>query len=64
MALRCKPDSRGVSDAVSPAKYRPVGPVAREAEYRTNGWQTFDEVAPPHRPNQPEIDRMRTTWPG
>jgi hypothetical protein len=46
------------------AKYRPVDPVARKAEYRTTGWQTFDEAAPPYRPSQAEIDRMRATWPG
>lgn len=44
--------------------YRPVDPVARGAEYRTTGWQTFDEAAPPYRLSQAEIDRLRATWLG
>ena len=45
-------------------QYRPVDPVARGAEYRKGGWSTFDPKAPPYRPNQTEIDRMRANWPG
>jgi hypothetical protein len=44
--------------------YRPIDPVGRREEYRKTGWQTFDQAAPPYRPNQAEIDRMRATWPG
>jgi len=44
--------------------YKPIDAVTRGAEYRDAGWQTFDEKAPPYRPNQSEIDRMRATWPG
>jgi hypothetical protein len=44
--------------------YRPVDPVLRRDEYRRTGWQTFDAAAPPYRPSQAEIDRMRATWPG
>src|SRR5918994_1110024 len=44
--------------------YRPIDPVTRGAEYRQTGWQKFDENAPPYRPSQTEIDRMRATWPG
>ena len=44
--------------------YKPIDPVARGAEYRKTGWQTFDEKAPPYRPSQAEIDRMRANWPG
>jgi hypothetical protein len=46
------------------ATYRPIDPVARRDEYRRTGWQTFDASAPPYRPNQAEIDRMRANWPG
>jgi hypothetical protein len=44
--------------------YKPIDPVVRGAEYRKTGWQTFDEKAPPYRPSQAEIDRMRANWPG
>jgi hypothetical protein len=44
--------------------YRPVDPVTRGAEYRKEGWATFDPNAPPYRPSQAEIDRMRANWPG
>jgi hypothetical protein len=46
------------------AGYKPIDPVTRGAEYRKTGWQTFDDKAPPYRPSQAEIDRMRATWPG
>ena len=42
----------------------PIDPVARGAEYRAAGWKSFDPKAPPYRPNQTEIDRMRANWPG
>jgi hypothetical protein len=45
-------------------QYRPVDPVARGAEYRKGGWNTFDPKAPPYRPSQAEVDRMRSSWPG
>lgn len=45
-------------------QYRPVDPVARGAEYRKGGWTTFDPKAPPYRPSQAEVDRMRSRWPG
>ena len=43
---------------------RPIDPVDRRDEYRKTGWQTFDQKAPPYRPGQAEIDRMRANWPG
>jgi hypothetical protein len=43
--------------------HKPIDPVARGAEYRKTGWQTFDAKAPPYRPSQAEIDRMRANWP-
>ena len=44
--------------------YRPVDPVARREEYRKEGWTSFDPKAPPYRPNQAEVERMRASWPG
>lgn len=43
---------------------KPIDPVARREEYRKGGWTTFDPKAPPYKPNQTEIDRIRNTWPG
>jgi hypothetical protein len=39
--------------------YKPIDPVVRGAEYRKNGWTTFDPKAPAYRPNETEIERMR-----
>jgi hypothetical protein len=41
----------------------PKDPVARGEEYRKTGWSTFDDKAPPYRPNHGEIDRIRADWP-
>ena len=46
------------------AGYKPVDPVLRDAEYRKEGWKSFDPKAPPYRPTQAEVDRMRANWPG
>jgi hypothetical protein len=46
------------------ATYKPIDPVTRGAEYRKAGWTTFDPKAPPYRPNQGEIERMRANWHG
>lgn len=45
-------------------EYRPMDPATRREEYRAAGWQKFDPSAAPYRPTQPEIDRIRATWPG
>ena len=45
------------------ADYKPIDPTMRGAEYRKEGWQTFDPKAPPYRPSQAEVDRMRSNWP-
>jgi len=37
----------------------PIDPVARGAEYRSSGWTTFDPKAPPYKPSETEIERMR-----
>lgn len=39
--------------------YKPVDPVARGAEYRKDGWTTFDPKAPAYKPNETELERMR-----
>ena len=44
-------------------QYRPVDPVERGAEYRKGGWKTFDPKAPPYRPSDTEIGRLRSNWP-
>jgi hypothetical protein len=46
------------------ASYQPVDPIVRREEYQSSGWRTFDPKAPPYRPSQVEIDRMRANWPG
>jgi hypothetical protein len=40
-------------------RYKPIDPVQRGADYRRDGWTTFDPTAPAYRPSQSEIDRMR-----
>lgn len=45
-------------------RYKPIDPVARGADYRRDGWTTFDPKAPAYRPSQTEVDRMRANWPG
>jgi hypothetical protein len=40
-------------------RYKPIDPVQRGADYRRDGWTTFDPAAPAYRPSQSEIDRMR-----
>jgi hypothetical protein len=45
------------------AGYKPVDPVVRRAEYRKEGWETFDPKAPPYRPSQSEVERIRANWP-
>jgi hypothetical protein len=63
VTVRARDEDAGRIAALMEA-YKPIDPVVRGAEYRKTGWQTFDEKAPPYRPNQAEIDRMRANWPG
>ena len=44
-------------------RYKPIDPVTRGADYRREGWKTFDPKAEPYRPSQTEVDRMRQNWP-
>ena len=43
-------------------KYQPVDAASRRSEYEKAGWKTFDPLAPPYRPSETEIDRMRRTY--
>jgi hypothetical protein len=40
-------------------RYKPIDPAVRAAEYRKEGWATFDPNAPPYRPSEAEIERIR-----
>jgi hypothetical protein len=40
-------------------RFKPIDPVLRGAEYRKQGWTTFDPKAPAYRPSETEIERMR-----
>lgn len=40
-------------------RYKPIDPVQRGADYRRDGWTTFDPKAPAYKPSQGEIERMR-----
>jgi hypothetical protein len=43
-------------------RYRPIDPAARGAEYRSSGWREFDPSAPPYRPSDAEVGRIRGEW--
>ena len=40
-------------------RFKPIDATLRGAEYRKEGWKTFDPKAPPYRPSETEIERMR-----
>jgi hypothetical protein len=40
-------------------RFKPIDPALRAAEYRKEGWTTFDPNAPAYRPSETEIDRIR-----
>jgi hypothetical protein len=40
-------------------RYKPIDPTLRAAEYRKEGWTTFDPNAPAYLPSDTEIDRIR-----
>jgi len=43
-------------------RHRPIDPAERRDAYSGQGWKRFDPAAPPYRPTQAEIDRMRTPY--
>jgi uncharacterized membrane protein len=43
------------------SRYSPIDPATRRDAYRKEGWQTFDPNAPPYRPTDAEIERIRRT---
>jgi hypothetical protein len=42
--------------------FKPIDPVARGADYRREGWKTFDPKAPAYRPSETDIERIRRDW--
>jgi hypothetical protein len=43
-------------------RYKPIDPALRGAEYRKEGWTTFDPKAPPYKPSDTELERIRRDW--
>ncbi len=43
-------------------RYKPIDPVVRGADYRREGWKTFDPKAPAYQPSETEIERIRRDW--
>ena len=58
VSVRVKDEDAGRVEAILD-RYEPVNPAVRAAEYRKEGWTTFDPDAPPYRPSESEIDRIR-----
>ena len=58
MSVRTKDEDASRVQAILD-RYKPIDPVVRGAEYCKEGWTTFDPDAPPYRPSDDEIDRMR-----
>jgi hypothetical protein len=40
-------------------RHQPIDPVIRRSDYQREGWETFDPAAPPYRPSDAEIQRIR-----
>ena len=40
-------------------RFKPIDLALRAAEYRKEGWKSFDPKAPAYRPSEAEIERMR-----
>ena len=40
-------------------RFEPVDPTMRGELYRKEGWKTFNPKAPPYRPSETELERMR-----
>jgi hypothetical protein len=44
-------------------RFQPIDPGARAQDYRSQGWSgKFDPKAPPYRPSESEVERMRRDW--
>jgi hypothetical protein len=52
-------DSQASRIAAILDQYDPIDPDQRGADYRKDGWTTFDPKAPAYLPNQTELERMR-----
>lgn len=40
-------------------RHSPIDPALRATEYQRHGWKKFDPAAPPYRPSETEIERIR-----
>ena len=40
-------------------RHSPIDPELRAAEYQRHGWKKFDPAAPPYRPSESDIERIR-----
>ena len=58
VSVRVKDEDAGRVQAILD-RYKPVDPSVRAAEYRKEGWATFNPEAPPYRPSEAEIERIR-----
>jgi hypothetical protein len=43
-------------------RYDPIDPAERGRLYRQEGWASFDPKAPPYRPSETDIERIRRDW--
>lgn len=43
-------------------RYDPIDPAERGGLYRKEGWSAFDPKAPPYRPSETDIERIRRDW--
>jgi hypothetical protein len=60
VTVRVPDDKVGVIQAILD-RHEPINPVERSGEYRREGWKSFDPSAPPYRPSEAEIQRIRRT---
>lgn len=44
-------------------RHEPIDPVVRGSDYKRDGWKEFDPAAPPYRPSETEIERIRRNYP-
>jgi len=61
VTARVRDEDIGRIEAVL-ARFKPIDPVERGAEYRKGGWTTFDPNAPAYKPNETELERIRRDW--
>jgi hypothetical protein len=59
VTARVPDDKLAMANAIF-ARHEPIDYGARATAYRQEGWERFDPEADPYRPNQAEIDRIRS----